>query len=62
MNKQSGLMKKPTMRLAAVLITLGVAGAYWLSPWYLLIPLFVALNMFQFSYTGWCLVDKIFKW
>jgi hypothetical protein len=55
-------MKTPTTRLAATLIIVGVALSYFISQWFLLIPLFVAINMMQYTFTNWCLADKIFKW
>ena len=54
-------MKKRTTQFAVVMILIGTIGAYIWSHWFLAINIFVALNMLQFTFTNWCLVDKIFK-
>ena len=55
-------MKKQTTRLAAILVIIASIGAFYLSQWFLLLSLFVGLNMLQFTYTNWCLAEKVFKW
>lgn len=42
-----------------VLISLGLA--HWVSPYWLFLTLFVGLNLFQSSLTGWCPAELILK-
>ncbi len=44
--------------LAGSLILAGLALAYWVSSWFLLIPLFVGLNLLQSAFTGFCPAEK----
>ncbi|MCA9478331.1 MAG: DUF2892 domain-containing protein [Nanoarchaeota archaeon] len=54
-------MKDKTARLAAVLVVIASLGAYFLSSWFLLLSLFIGVNMFQSTYTKWCPAEKILK-
>jgi hypothetical protein len=38
-----------------------VALAYFISPWWMLLALFVGLNLFQASFTGFCPLARILK-
>lgn len=40
--------------LAGTATLLGVALAHWASPWWLLLPAFVGLNLIQSVFTGFC--------
>lgn len=40
--------------LAGSMSLLGLALAHWANPWWLLLPTFVALNLFQSAFTGFC--------
>lgn len=40
--------------LAGTLTVLGVALAHFVSPWWLLLPTFVGLNLVQSVFTGFC--------
>lgn len=40
--------------LAGSMILLGVALTYFVSPWWLLLPCFVGLNLIQSAFTGFC--------
>lgn len=40
--------------LAGTATLLGVALTYWASPWWLLLPAFVGLNLIQSVFTGFC--------
>jgi len=42
------------MAFAGSVVTLSVALAYFLSPWWLLLTLFVGLNPLQSAFTGFC--------
>jgi hypothetical protein len=45
--------------LAGTLVLLGIALARVLSPWWLLVPLFVGANLVQSSLTGFCPAERI---
>ncbi|MBL9217973.1 MAG: DUF2892 domain-containing protein [Opitutaceae bacterium] len=40
--------------LAGSMVLLGVALALFMSPWWLLLPCFVGLNLIQSAFTGFC--------
>lgn len=40
--------------LAGLMTLLGVALTHWVSPWWLLLPTFVGLNLLQSAFTGFC--------
>lgn len=40
--------------LAGVMVLLGTGLAYYVSPWWLLLPAFVGLNLIQSVFTGFC--------
>lgn len=40
--------------LAGSMVVAGVALAHFVSPWWLLLPLFVGLNLVQSAFTGFC--------
>jgi hypothetical protein len=41
-------------RIAGVFILVSLALGYWVSPWFFLFTAFVALNLFQSSFTRIC--------
>lgn len=45
--------------LAGTLVTLSVILGYLVSPYWFLLTLFVGLNLFQSSFTQWCLAEEI---
>ena len=45
---------KTVMAFAGAVILLGLALAHLTSPWWLLMPAFVGLNLLQASFTGFC--------
>jgi hypothetical protein len=47
--------------LAGTLVTLGVALTYFVSPYWLLLPLFVGLNLAQSALTGFCPAEIIMR-
>ena len=47
------------MAFAGTMVLLAVALGYWLSPWRLLLAVFVGLNLLQASFTGFCPLAKI---
>lgn len=52
---------KLVFRVAGIMVTAGVLLAYYHHIAWLLLPLFVGLNMFQASFTGFCPLAKIGK-
>ena len=42
------------------MIVIGLTLAYTFSPWFLLVPLFVGLNLFQWGLTGFCPAERLF--
>ncbi len=40
--------------LAGTMVLAGVALAHWVSPWWLLLPAFAAVNLIQSAVTGFC--------
>jgi len=40
--------------LAGTVILVGAALTHWVSPWWLLLPTFVGLNLIQSVFTGFC--------
>lgn len=49
------------MRFAGTVITLSLILAYYVSPWWQLLTLFVGLNLLQASFTGFCPLANILK-
>ncbi len=49
------------MAFAGAMVLLGVALAHFVSPWWLLLPVFVGLNMFQAAFTGLCPLAMMLK-
>jgi hypothetical protein len=46
---------------AGGVILAGLLLAHYLSPWWLLLPAFVGLNMLQAAFTGFCPLAMILK-
>lgn len=40
--------------IAGAIVGVSVALGYWVSPYWLLLTAFVALNLFQSAFTNWC--------
>lgn len=49
------------MRFAGSMVIVSLALGYFFSPWWLLLALFVGLNLFQASFTGFCPLARILK-
>lgn len=47
--------------LAGVMVLLGVGLAHFVNPWWLLLPVFVALNLIQSAFTGFCPPETLFR-
>lgn len=46
---------------AGIVVLIGLALGYFLSPWWFLLTAFAGLNMVQASFTGFCPAAMIFK-
>ncbi|MBS0557496.1 MAG: DUF2892 domain-containing protein [Proteobacteria bacterium] len=49
------------MRFAGSMVIVSVLLTYYFSPWWLLLALFVGLNLLQASFTGFCPLAKILR-
>jgi hypothetical protein len=47
--------------IAGFMVLLGLALGYWVSPYWLLLPAFVGLNMFQAAFSGFCPLARFLK-
>lgn len=47
--------------LAGTMVLLSVALTYWVSPWFVLLTLFVGVNLIQSAFTGFCPAEMIFR-
>ena len=45
--------------VAGSMILASLALAHWVSPYWLLLTLFVGLNLFQSGLTNWCLMSSL---
>jgi len=45
--------------LAGTMVLIGVALAHYVSPWWLLLPTFVGVNLVQSALTGFCPAELI---
>ncbi|MDE2356509.1 MAG: DUF2892 domain-containing protein [Alphaproteobacteria bacterium] len=52
---------RAVLAFAGFVVLLGVALAHWVSPWWLLLPVFAGLNMIQAAFTGFCPAAMAFK-
>lgn len=46
---------------AGLVVLTGVALAYYVSPWWMLLSAFAGLNMIQAAFTGFCPAAMVFK-
>jgi hypothetical protein len=46
--------------MAGCLVLLSLALAHWVSPWWLLLTVFVGANLLQSGFTGFCPAERIF--
>jgi hypothetical protein len=54
-------LDRAVMAFAGFMILLSLALARLISPWWLLLTLFVGLNLLQASFTGFCPVATLFR-
>lgn len=49
------------MAFAGTVVLAGVILAHFVSPWFLLVPAFVGLNLLQAAFTGFCPLAMVLK-
>jgi len=54
-------LKRITRATIGTFVFVSAALGYFYSSYWLLFTMFVGLNMIQFAFTGWCLLEKILK-
>jgi len=54
-------IEKKIRILAGTMVLLSVALTHWVSPWWLLLAVFVGLNLIQSSFTGICPAESLLK-
>lgn len=47
---------------AGAMVMLSVALGHFVSPWWLLLALFVGTNLLQSAFTGFCPLARILRW
>ena len=47
--------------MAGTMVLLSVALTYWVSPWFVLLTLFVGVNLILSAFTGFCPAEKVFR-
>lgn len=47
--------------MAGTMVLISAALAHWVSPYWLLLTVFVGLNLLQSSLTGWCPAESILR-
>ncbi len=52
---------KAVRAFAGIMVLLSVALTYWVSPWFVLLTLFVGANLLQSALTKWCLLESILR-
>ncbi|HEY6939876.1 DUF2892 domain-containing protein [Dokdonella sp.] len=54
-------LDRAVMAFAGVMVLVSVLLAYYVSPWWLLLTVFVGLNLIQASITGFCPAAIVFR-
>ncbi len=54
-------LDRAVLAFAAIMVLLSAALVYFISIWWLLLTLFVGLNMLQSAFTGFCPAARIFR-
>lgn len=52
-------MERVIRAIAGTFVTVSLILGYFVSPYWYLFTLFVGLNLFQSSFTQWCLAEQI---
>jgi hypothetical protein len=54
-------LDRAVLAFAACIVLLSVVLTYYVSPWFLLLTVFVGLNMLQAAFTGFCPAARVFR-
>ncbi len=54
-------MDQKIRTIAGSFILATLALGWWVSPWWFLFTSFVGVNLFQSSFTKWCLMEDILR-
>jgi hypothetical protein len=54
-------LDRMVLAFAGSVVLIGVALAYFVSPWWIGLSIFAGLNMIQASFTGFCPAAMVFK-
>ena len=52
---------KAVRALAGTMVLLSLALTYWLTPWFVLLTIFVGANLLQSAFTGFCPAESVFR-
>ena len=52
---------RSVLLFAGVMVLLSVALTAWVSPWFVLLTVFIGLNLIQSSFTGFCPAAMVFR-
>ena len=52
---------KAVRAFAGIMVLHSVALTYWVSPWFVLLTLFVGANLLQSAFTGFCPAEMFFR-
>ena len=52
---------KAVLAFAGLMVLLSLALSYWVSPWWMLLTVFVGLNLLQAAFTGFCPAALLFR-
>jgi uncharacterized membrane protein len=54
-------LDRSVLLFAGVMVLLSVALTAWVSPWFVLLTVFIGLNLIQSSFTGFCPAAMVFR-
>lgn len=54
-------VNKAVRAFAGAMVLVSVALTYWLSPWFVLLTLFIGANLLQSAFTGFCPAEMFFR-
>lgn len=52
---------RAVMAFAGLMLLIGIALAHYVNPWWILLSVFVGLNLIQAAFTGFCPAAMLFK-
>lgn len=54
-------LDRTVLAFAGAMVLLSVALTLWVSPWFMLLTVFVGLNLIQSAFTGFCPAAMVFR-